>query len=98
LAVFKANVEPDAVEPDAVEPDAVEPEGEPGAAEAVVVDVGPVVVVPLAADVPHAAASIATAASGTPKPSVRTEVLRSMKNLPSQKRVDRRTAGDEHPS
>jgi hypothetical protein len=86
LAVFRANVEPEAVEPEAVEPEAVEPGAvEPGAAGAVVVVVGPVVVVPPAADapdVPQAAASVATAASGRPKPSVRSEVLRSMTNLP----------------
>src|ERR1700746_414051 len=74
LAVFKANVEPEAVEP--------------GAAEAVGVVVGPVVVEPPAADVPdvldvpQAAARIATAASGRPKPSMRSEVPRSMTNLP----------------
>jgi hypothetical protein len=77
LAVFKTNVEPEAVEPEAVEP---------GAAEAVVVGVGPVVVVPLAADVLdallQAVASIATAASGRPKPNVRSEVLRSITILP----------------
>jgi hypothetical protein len=68
LAVFKANVEPEAVEP--------------GAAEAVVDVAGPVVVVPPAADVLEellqAAARIPTAASGRPKLNVRTEVLRSM--------------------
>jgi hypothetical protein len=72
VAVFKTNVEPEAVEP--------------GAAEVVVVGVGPVVVVPLAADVLdallQAVASIATAASGRAKPNVRSEVLRSMTFLP----------------
>jgi hypothetical protein len=76
LAVFRANVEPEAVEPEAVER---------GAAEAVVPVAGPVVVVPPEADapdVPQAAASIAVAASGRPKPSVRSEFLGSMPNLP----------------
>jgi hypothetical protein len=72
LAVFKANVEPEAVEL--------------GAAEAGVVVVGPVVVVPPAADVldvpPQAAASVATAASRRPKLSLRSEVLRSITILP----------------
>jgi hypothetical protein len=82
VAVFKTNVEPEAVEPEAVELEAVEA----GAAEVVVVGVGPVVVVPLAADVLdallQAVASIATAASGRAKPNVRSEVLRSMTFLP----------------
>jgi hypothetical protein len=77
VAVFKTNVEPEAVEPEAVEA---------GAEEVVVVGVGPVVVVPLAADVLdallQAVASIATAASGRAKPNVRSEVLRSMTFLP----------------
>jgi hypothetical protein len=77
LAVFKANVEPEAVEPEAVEL---------GAAEAVVVVVGAAVVVPPAADaldaLLQAVASVATAASGRPKPNVRSEVLRSMTTLP----------------
>jgi hypothetical protein len=77
LAVFKANVEPEAVEPEAVEL---------GAAEAVVVVAGAVVVVPPAADVLdallQAVASIATPASGRPRPNVRNEVLRSMMILP----------------
>jgi hypothetical protein len=72
LAVFKANAVPEAAEL--------------GAAEAVMVVGGLVVVVLPAADVPEellqAAANIATAASGRPKPSVRSEVLRSMKILP----------------
>ena len=67
VAVFKANAEPEALEL--------------GAAEDVGVVVGPVVFV-AAADVPEellqAATSITTAASGTPKPSLRSEVLRSM--------------------
>jgi hypothetical protein len=53
----------------------------------VVVGAGAVVVVlPLAAGVvlpPHAAATNATAASETPNPSVRTEILRSMVFLPA---------------
>jgi hypothetical protein len=85
VAVFKANVEAEAVEPEVVEPGAAEVVG-PGAAEAVAVGVGPVVVVPLAADVLdallQAVASIATAASGRAKPNVRSEVLRSMTFLP----------------
>jgi hypothetical protein len=72
LTVFKANVEPEAVEP--------------GLAEAVGVVAGPAVVVPAAADVldapPQAAVSIATAASGRPKPSVRSEALRNITVLP----------------
>jgi hypothetical protein len=76
LAVFKTNVEAEAVEPGAAE--AVELAAE----EAAGVVAGPVVVVPPAADVLdallQAAARIATAASGRPKPNVRTEVLRSI--------------------
>jgi hypothetical protein len=76
LAVFKANVEPEAVEPGAAEAVGL------AAAEAVVDVAGPVVVVPPAADVLdellQAAARTATAASGRPKPNVRTEVLWSI--------------------
>jgi hypothetical protein len=53
----------------------------PAAADVVVGAAAVVVVLPLAAGVvlpPHAAATNATAASETPNPSVRTEILRSM--------------------
>jgi hypothetical protein len=83
VTVFKASVVPEAVVPEAVELGAAE--AELGAAEAEAVVFGLVLVPPAADEVEvllQAAASIATAAIGRPQPSVRSEVLRGMKNLP----------------